>query len=34
MKSFTAFCSALYECKLFWEIYEIILSKMLYYKTT
>lgn len=28
------FFSALYECKPFWEIYEIILSKMLYYKTT
>lgn len=33
VKSFTAFCSALYECKPFWEIYEIILCKMLYYKT-
>lgn len=33
VKSFTAFCSALYECKPFWEIYEITLSKMLYYKT-
>lgn len=34
VKSFTGFFSALYECKPFFKIYEIILSKMLYYKTT